>query len=395
VPDIRDLANQAPVVRYVNLLLSEAVRLRASDVHLDGSREGVTVRFRLDGSMSPGLPAPVGLDRAIVSRIKVLADLDISERRAPQDGSFRVRLDDALEVDLRVSTSPTVFGESLVLRILDRGTGHVSLGELGLPLDLHDAVERVAAQQHGMLLSTGPTGSGKTTTLYAALGTRDAEAEKIITIEDPVEYSLSGVSQIPVGSVSGVTFARALRSVLRQDPDVIMVGEIRDGETAQLAVQAALTGHLVLSSLHTTDAPGAVARMLDLGVPDFLLAATLSGVLAQRLVRRVCPSCRREEGPEARHVDLLQAAMPECRDLLHGGFWKGVGCPECRSTGYRGRVGLFEFLEVTEPVRLALTSEPTPTAIRDASGVAGLAVDGVQKARQGITSLEEVVRAIQ
>ncbi|MGH7719011.1 MAG: GspE/PulE family protein, partial [Gemmatimonadaceae bacterium] len=294
--DVRDLANQPPVVRYVNLLVRDAHDAGASDIHLESTRSGLSARFRLDGVLAPAPEPPAELQHAVVSRIKLLAELDIAERRRPQDGRIRVRLE-SRELDLRVSTVPTMFGESVVLRLLDRGGRPVELEELGMPPDVLAAFTQRAARPHGMLLVTGPTGSGKTTTLYAALARRRAGEEKIITIEDPVEYQLSGVTQVPVHRQAGVSFATALRSILRQDPDVVMIGEMRDAETAEIAVQATMTGHLLFSTLHTNDAISAVPRLLDLGVPEYLVAATVECVLGQRLVRRICDQCRVEYRP--------------------------------------------------------------------------------------------------
>jgi len=286
--DTRDLANQPPVVRFVNLLIREAHDARASDIHLESAREGLRARFRLDGVLVDVPSPPKGLQAAVISRIKLLAELDIAERRAPQDGRIRVRLEER-ELDLRVSTVPTLYGESVVLRLLDRGGRPVALDELGMDPETLTRFRRLAEQPHGILLATGPTGSGKTTTLYAALGLRQRSAEKIITVEDPVEYHLEGVTQVPVHAKAGMTFGSALRSILRQDPDVLMVGEMRDAETAGIAVQAALTGHLVFSTLHTNDAASAITRLEDLRVEPYLIAATLEGVLAQRLELRICP----------------------------------------------------------------------------------------------------------
>ncbi|MBD0319793.1 MAG: type II/IV secretion system protein, partial [Gemmatimonadetes bacterium] len=294
--DVRDLASQPPVIRYVNLLVRDAYDAGASDIHLEAGRGGLQARFRLDGVLAPAPEPPAELHHAVVSRIKLLAELDIAERRRPQDGRIRVRLE-SRELDLRVSTVPTLFGESVVLRLLDRGGRPVALGELGMPDGVLERMAALARRPHGMVLVTGPTGSGKTTTLYAALGLRDVLAEKVVTVEDPVEYQLAGVAQVPVHRQAGVTFGAALRSILRQDPDVVMVGEMRDPETAEVAVQAAMTGHMVFSTRHTNDAVGAIPRLLDLGVPEYLVAATVEGILAQRLVRRVCDGCREEYTP--------------------------------------------------------------------------------------------------
>jgi general secretion pathway protein E len=390
--DVRDLANQVPVVRYVNLLVRDAYDAGASDIHLEATRSGLSARFRLDGVLAPAPEPPSELHHAIVSRIKLLAELDIAERRRPQDGRIRVRLE-ARELDLRVSTVPTMYGESVVLRLLDRGGRPVGLGELGMPEDILEAFARIAKRPHGMVLVTGPTGSGKTTTLYAALQTRDCGAEKIVTVEEPIEYQLTGITQVPVHRQAGVTFGAALRSILRQDPDVIMVGEMRDAETAEIAVQAAMTGHLVFSTLHTNDAIGAVARLLDLAIPDYLVAATLEAVLAQRLVRRICDDCRVEYRPSAEHVAVL-AGRPIGRVTL----LKGAGCAACRETGFRGRVGLFELLVLDEPMREAIVRGASRADLRrlaEDAGMRAMQHDGWQKIEAGLTTVEEVLRVVQ
>jgi general secretion pathway protein E len=389
VSDIRDLANQPPVVRYVNLLIREAYESGASDIHLESTRTGVTARFRIDGVLQPGMAPPPRLDRAVVSRVKLLADLDIAERRRPQNGRIRVRLTER-ELDLRISTVPTVFGESLVLRLLERGGGTIALDDLGLPTDLLEEVRQLAQRPHGMILVTGPTGSGKTTTLYAALGLRSAANEKIITVEEPVEYALEGVTQVPVQVQTGVTFATMLRSILRQDPDVILVGEMRDTDTAELAIQAALTGHIVFSTLHTNDAVGAIPRLLDLGIPPFLVSATVQAVLAQRLVRRVCDACREAVDPTPEAMTLLGYSP---RKLA-----RGQGCETCRGTGYRGRMGVFELLVMTDDLRNALAVDPTPRRLENlarAQGMRPLREDGWAKVDAGLTTIEEVLRVTQ
>jgi general secretion pathway protein E len=390
--DVRDLANQPPVVRYVNLLVREAYDAASSDIHLEATHNGLAVRFRVDGVLVAAPEPPRQLQHAVVSRVKLLAELDIAERRRPQDGRIRVRLEDR-ELDLRVSTVPTVHGESVVLRLLDRGGRPVGLDELGMSPFVFREMTRLATRPHGMLLVTGPTGSGKTTTLYGALQGRDAASEKIITVEDPVEYQLKGITQVPVHRQSGVTFGAALRAILRQDPDVVMVGEMRDGETAEVAVQASMTGHLVFSTLHTNDALGAVPRLLDLGVPDYLVAATLEGVLAQRLVRKNCVSCQVTYEPPPEQVALL-AERPAGRTILR----RGVGCPQCRGTGFRGRVGIFELLLITDDVREAIIRNRTRNELRAVAREAGLMPlrsDGWQKVQAGVTSIEEVLRVVQ
>lgn len=387
--DIRSLASEAPVVRYVNLLVRDAHEAGASDIHLEATRSGISARFRLDGTLTPALEPPAELHHAIVSRIKLLAELDIAERRRPQDGRIRVRLD-SRELDLRVSTVPTMFGESVVLRLLDRGGRPVSLDELGLEPQLRLSVEHLAARPHGLLLVTGPTGSGKTTTLYACLARRDAASEKILTVEDPVEYQLPGITQVPVHRQAGMSFAAALRSLLRQDPDVIMVGEMRDAETAEIAVQAAMTGHLVFSTLHTNDALGAIPRLLDLGVPDYLVAATVEGIAAQRLVRRICEDCRTTYTPGPDLIAQL-AAQPVGRMRLQC----GAGCAACRGTGFRGRVGLFELAVMTDEMKDAVSRRAARAEMRtiaEDSGMTTLRQDGWRKVQAGLTTVEEVLR---
>ena len=365
--DVRDLANQPPVIRYVNLLVRDAYDAHASDIHLEATRSGLNARFRVDGVLAPAPEPPSHLHHAVVSRIKLLAELDIAERRRPQDGRIRVRLE-SRELDLRVSTIPTMYGESVVLRLLDHGGRPVTLDELGMSAPVLESVARLSARPHGMLLVTGPTGSGKTTTLYAALQRRHAAVEKIITVEDPIEYQLPGITQMPVHGQAGVTFGSALRAILCQDPDVVMIGEMRDQETAEIAVQAAMTGHLVFSTLHTNDAVSAVPRLLDLGIPDYLVAATVEGVLAQRLVRRICADCG------------------------------GAGCLACRGSGFRGRIGLFELLTVDDGTRDAITSRASRSRLRELatqSGFVSMRDDGREKVSKGLTTSEEVTRVVQ
>lgn len=357
--DVRDLANQPPVIRYVNMLVREAFDISASDIHLEATPAGFLARFRVDGTLTAAPAPPLQLQHAVVSRIKLLAELDIAERRRPQDGRIRVRLE-SRELDLRVSTVPTMYGESVVLRVLDRGGRPVELDELGLSGDVLRDLHALAARPHGMLLVTGPTGSGKTTTLYACLQRRDTTAEKIVTVEDPIEYQLANVTQVPVHRQSGVTFAAALRSILRQDPDVVMLGEMRDAETAEIAVQAAMTGHLVFSTLHTNDAISAIPRLIDLGVPPYLVAATLEGVLAQRLVRRICDQCRTPYDPPP-EVAAMIASRPVGRITLV----RGAGCNACRGTGFRGRIGLFELYRIGDPEKDAIAQGASRATLRE------------------------------
>jgi general secretion pathway protein E len=384
--DVRTLANEPPVIRYVNLIIRDAHEARASDIHLEGTATGLAARFRIDGVLVPAPEPPAELQQAIVSRIKLIAELDIAERRRSQDGRVRVRVDER-EVDIRVSTVPTVHGESVVMRLLDRGVAPPALHELDMPGCVLTGVHAILRRPHGLLLVTGPTGSGKTTTLYAALQARDAATEKIITVEDPVEYQLPGVTQVPVHRQTGVTFASALRSILRQDPDVVMIGEIRDPETAEIGIQAAMTGHLVLATLHTNDAIGALPRLRDLGVPSFLIAATVQGIVAQRLVRRVCVHCASDYEPPREVLShfKLRHPMPP--------FRRGRGCPRCRNTGFHGRVGIFELVPLLAPLREAVSRGAESAELRAALHHGpSLLNDGFDKAVTGLTTLEEVLR---
>ncbi len=392
VNHLRDLASEAPVIRLVNLLISRAVEQRASDIHIEPFENKLKVRYRIDGVLHDIDPPARGLQAAIVSRVKIMAKLNIAERRLPQDGRIKLRLM-GREIDLRVSTLPTLYGESVVLRLLDRSSIVVNLDSLGFPDDNLRQFEKLINKPYGMILVTGPTGSGKTTTLYGALDKINSPDKKIITIEDPVEYQLFGVNQIHVKPQIGLTFANGLRSIVRQDPDVIMVGEIRDAETAEIAIQAALTGHLVFSTLHTNDAAGAVSRLLEMGVEDYLLASSLLGVLAQRLVRRVCNKCRQP-------AELAVEAMREIAGANGGEVqvWEGRGCEDCANTGYRGRSGIFELLIVNDTVRQLILKRSSADIIKDAAvklGMRTLREDGWQKVRSGATSVAEVVRVTQ
>ena len=387
--DARDLASQPPVVKYVNLLIKEAHDARASDIHLESTPQGLRARFRVDGVLADAPTPPPRAQAAIVSRVKLLAELDIAERRAPQDGSFRIRLE-SRELDIRVSTVPTLYGESVVLRLLDRGGQPVSLGELGMAPALLEQFRRLIARPTGIVIAAGPTGSGKTTTLYSALALRDTTAQKVITVEDPVEYHLHGVTQIPVNRKAGMTFASALRSVLRQDPDVLMVGEIRDPETAEIAVQAAMTGHLVFSTLHTNDAPSAVTRLLDLQVAPYQIAATINGVLAQRLVRRICPHCRERYRPDPQVVSFVSGEPKGTPQLV-----RGRGCDACRGTGYLGRFGIFELLVITESLNRAISAREPLAKLRELGEKEGMQLmrhDGWVKVQAEMTTVEEVLR---
>jgi general secretion pathway protein E len=392
VNHLRDLASEAPVIRLVNMLITRAVEQRASDIHIEPFENELKVRYRIDGVLHDVEMPARRLQAAIVSRIKIMAKLNIAERRLPQDGRIKLRLM-GREIDLRVSTLPTLYGESVVLRILDRSSIVVNLETLGFPEDTLAQFERMIVKPYGMILVTGPTGSGKTTTLYGALDKINSPDKKIITIEDPVEYQLLGVNQIHVKPAIGLTFANGLRSIVRQDPDVIMVGEIRDAETAEIAIQAALTGHLVFSTLHTNDAAGAIARLLEMGVEDYLLASSLVGVLAQRLVRRVCLKCRQ---PAEMAIEVMREIAG-----VNGGdvqVYEGRGCEECSNTGYRGRAGVYELLPVSDNVRQLILKRASADAIREIAvqqGMRTLRDDGWRTVGSGVTTVAEVVRVTQ
>jgi general secretion pathway protein E len=393
VNHLRDMAFEAPVVRLVNLVIENALSSEASDIHIEPFEDSLRVRYRIDGVLYDQESPPRRLQSAVTSRIKIMAEMNIAERRLPQDGRIRVMLH-GRRVDIRVSTIPTVYGESIVMRLLDRSTIFLPLERLGVDPATQARLESLIKRPHGIILVTGPTGSGKTTTLYAALDKINAPDKKIITVEDPVEYQLKGVNQIPVKPKIGLTFATGLRHIVRQDPDVIMIGEIRDLETAEIAIQASLTGHLVFSTLHTNDAPGAITRLQDMGCEPYLVSSVLDGVLAQRLVRRICGACR---GPyEAEPGDLVALGLTpqDWREPL----FRGKGCGECRGTGYRGRTGIYELFSVNEDVRsLILRKAPTGEIRRYASehGMVTLRGDGWAKARAGVTTVEEVLRVTQ
>jgi general secretion pathway protein E len=392
VAHLRDMASEVPVIRLVNQMLVRALESRASDVHIEPFENQLKVRYRIDGILHEVESPPRQLKAAVISRLKILAQLNIAERRLPQDGRIKTRLA-GKDVDLRIATVPTLYGESVVIRLLERGQIFTELDTLGFPPGPLAHFNEMILKPHGMILVTGPTGSGKTTTLYGALQKINDPGKKIITIEDPVEYQLSGVNQIHVKPQIGLTFANGLRSIVRQDPDVIMVGEIRDAETAEIAVQAALTGHLVFSTLHTNDAAGAISRLLEMGVQDYLLSSSLLGVLAQRLVRRLCPSCRKEV-PFADMEGLTEELnLREGNSLTT--VWQATGCNACSGTGYLGRVGIFELLPVTSEICKVISQRADAGVIRNLAvqqGMRLLREDGWDKVRQGLTTLAEVLR---
>ncbi len=390
---LQEMAREPSIVNLVNLILLEALEARASDVHVEPFEKALKVKYRIDGILHEVSPPPKHLQPAIVSRVKIMAGMNIAERFVPQDGHIAFAGPHG-PIDLRVATVPTVYGECVAMRILDRTVSLISLERLGMNPQGLSLLVPMLDRPHGIVLVTGPTGSGKTTTLYAALNKIYTPAKKIITIEDPVEYQLEGINQIPVNRKRGVDFANGLRAILRQDPDVIMVGEIRDRETADIAIRSALTGHLVFSTLHTNDAPGAVARMLDMGVEPYLLASSLEGVLAQRLVRTICPHCRREHGPE---VEILERMGHRVSNGSGGQFFRGEGCRQCRQTGYIGRTGIFELLRITSSVRTAILRRGSTTEVVAAAPPdhQPMREDGFCKACEGITTLEEVLRVTQ
>ncbi|WP_442776785.1 type II secretion system ATPase GspE [Sphaerotilus montanus] len=373
VEDLLEAANDAPIIRMLNALLTQAAKDGASDIHIEPYERSSAVRFRVDGTLREVVQPNKALHAALISRLKIMAELDIAEKRLPQDGRISLRIG-GRAIDVRVSTLPGVHGERAVLRLLDKGEAKFSLQGLGMQGDTYTRFSSRIQQPHGIVLVTGPTGSGKTTTLYAALGQLDTSTTNVLTVEDPVEYELAGIGQTQVNAKIDLTFAKALRAILRQDPDVIMIGEIRDHETAQIAVQASLTGHLVLATLHTNDAPSAVTRLTDMGIEPFLLSSSLLGVLAQRLVRKLCPACKRE-GDDGR--------------------WHPVGCDACGHSGYKGRTGVYELMVVDDAVRALIhsrASESELIAAARAGGLRSMREDGERLVATGVTSLEELLR---
>jgi type IV pilus assembly protein PilB len=389
--DIEDQANATPIIKFVNLVLNQAIKDKASDIHFEPFEHEFKIRYRIDGALYEMAPPPVQLALPITSRVKVLANLNIAERRIPQDGRIKMTIA-GRAVDLRVSTLPTQFGESVVLRVLDQSAVNLNIDNLGMPVDVYEPVQEIIRRPNGIFIVTGPTGSGKTTTLYSALRVVNTIDLKLLTAEDPVEYEIEGIMQVGVNPLVGLTFASALRSFLRQDPDVIMVGEIRDLETAQIAIQASLTGHLVLSTLHTNDSAGAVTRLVDMGVEPFLIASSLEAVLAQRLVRKICVTCRTAYEPEEGMLTQLGINPVELGDRE---FFFGKGCEICSETGYKGRMGIYEMLRMTDAVR-DLVAERAPTlVIRQRAleqGMRTLRDDGLRAIFNGQTTIEEVIK---
>jgi type IV pilus assembly protein PilB len=388
---LEELAGQAPIVRFVNLILFQAIQDRASDIHFEPFEDEFKVRYRVDGALYEMAPPPKHLALPVISRIKVMSNLNIAERRLPQDGRIQLNVG-GRQVDLRVSTLPTQYGESVVLRVLDRTVVNLEIENLGLPTEIYEKLKELIKIPNGIIIVTGPTGSGKTTTLYSCLKRINTIDLKLLTSEDPVEYDIEGIMQVPINEGIGLTFARALRAFLRQDPDVIMVGEMRDLETAQISIQASLTGHLVFTTLHTNDAPGAVTRMIDMGVEPFLISSTLDAILAQRLVRTICKKCRvAYEPPES-----VLSELGLTKDDTQGRpFYYGKGCMECNETGYKGRKGLFELLVVSEPIRELINMRAPSGVIRGRAlelGMRALREDGIRSILDGVTTVEEILK---
>ena len=388
--DIEVMANEPTVVNLVNVIISTAIRERASDIHFVPFEDFLQLRYRVDGLLQEKPPPPKQLHAALISRIKIMADMNIAERYMPQDGHIQIHHRGA-RVDIRVGTMPTIYGESLVMRLLEKSAKVPTTEELGLNAERSRLLSRLVEKPHGLFLTTGPTGSGKTTTLYSLLQSIYTPELKIITIEDPVEYELPGIAQIPVRASRNFTFANGLRAILRQDPDVVMVGEIRDSETADIAIRAALTGHQVFSTLHTNDSTGAVTRLIDMGVEAFLISSALEGVLAQRLVRRICTHCRTENPVTPAVRDQIEALGGR---KIEGAFYRGPGCDECRRTGYRGRVGIFELLPITTELRELILLKRSNAELKAIAQKTMITMhqDALQKAAAGITTLEEILR---
>ena len=389
--DVTKQASQAPIIRFVDLVLQEGVKAKASDIHFEPFEHEFRIRLRIDGSLYEMAPPPKNLASAVIARVKVLSSLNIAERRVPQDGRIKTTIS-GRAIDLRVSTLPTQFGESVVLRILDKTVVNLSLEALSMQDDIKEGIRGMVGRPNGIFIVTGPTGSGKTTTLYSALREVNTEDVKILTAEDPVEYEVEGIMQVPINHQVGLTFAAALRSFLRQDPDTIMVGEIRDLETAQIAVQASLTGHVVLSTLHTNDAPGAVTRLIDMGLEPFLISASLEGVLAQRLLRRICKTCRTPYEPDKDVVNMLDV---DALEIANKKFYYGKGCPDCSRSGYKGRQGLFELMTINDQLRSLITQKAPTLVLKQKaieSGMRPLRDDGLRCIFDGHTSIEEVLK---
>ncbi len=395
--DLLDTANKAPIIKLVNMLLFQALKLRASDIHLQPFGDHLQVRMRIDGVLYDMQTIPKKAQEAVISRIKVMGKMDIAERRLPQDGRASIRIGEG-DVDCRISSIPSAYGERIVIRILDKTAKIFTLDEIGLAPEQRATLEKYIHYSHGIIFLTGPTGSGKTTTLYAALSAINSKEKNILTIEDPIEYHLEGVSQVQVSTKKGLTFAAGLRSFLRQDPDVMMVGEVRDRETADIAIRAALTGHLVFSTVHTNDSASTVTRMIDIGIEPYLVSSSLILVIAQRLVRLICPHCKEGHPPTKEELLRLEDLGIDPDELPQGKVWRGAGCDECFNSGFAGRTALYEMLPIEEPVREKIMQKASATEIKvDAikRGLVTLRMDGIRKVKQGLTTMDEVLRVTQ
>ena len=390
---LRNIAEEAPIIKLVNLIILQAIRDKASDIHVEPEEDSLKIRFRIDGILHDQATIPKQMQAAVLSRMKIMSEMNIATKRIPQDGRFRLNIEGG-QIDMRVSSLPTLFGENIVMRLLDTSSILIGMEKLGFDEQNFEKFKELIVKPHGIILVTGPTGSGKTTTLYSALNSINTPDKNIITVEDPVEYQLKRIRQSQINPKGGLTFATGLRSILRQDPDVIMVGEIRDLETAEISIQAALTGHLVFSTLHTNDAPSSLTRLTDMGVEPFLISSSVIGIIAQRLVRMICPSCKQAYVPSKEVLDDIGVKLPEAAPK----FYKGGGCKVCKNTGYKGRIAIFEMLLLNDKIRDLILAKVSSSQIKHAAQEAGMKTlreDGITKALAGFTTIDEVIRVTQ
>jgi type IV pilus assembly protein PilB len=394
IEQLREMGQDAPVIRLVNTIITQAIVERASDIHVEPQKDHLRIRYRVDGILQEKQKLPRNIQAGVLSRIKIMSNMDIAERRKPQDGRISLRIENKA-IDFRVSSLPTIYGEKIVLRILDKSSAMVPLENLGFLNDTLTLFNNVISQPYGMIIISGPTGAGKTTTLYSALNRLNTPGKNIVTVEDPVEYQMDGLNQVQVNVKADMTFANGLRSILRQDPNIVLIGEIRDGETAQIAIEAALTGHLVLSTLHTNDAPSVATRLIDMGIEPFLIASSLIGATAQRLARKICPDCKQPYVPPASALEGLGlSTRGKLEDVT---FYKGVGCPKCRGSGYLGRTGIHEMMKVDDDLRHLILNKASARDMSQSArshGMRTLLEDALVKAREGIITLEEVLRVV-